>query len=57
MHPVAALMITDHREQELRRALTQRVHLLDERPPASRELRPPRRFDFRVAHRFGLVGS
>ncbi|HEX7197029.1 MAG TPA: hypothetical protein VF364_09395 [Candidatus Limnocylindria bacterium] len=54
MHPVAALMITERREQEL---LAQRVHLLDERPPASRDLRPPRRFDFRVARRFGLVGS
>jgi hypothetical protein len=57
MHPTAALMIADSREQELRRALKQRIHLLAEEPPSHREPRPPRRFGFRLAHLFGLAGS
>jgi hypothetical protein len=57
MHPTAALMIADGTEQEMRRTLEQRVHLRREEPPDGRQPRPPRRFDFRLAHLFGLAGS
>jgi hypothetical protein len=57
MHPIAALMIADGREQEVRRALKQRAHLLGERPTERREPQAPRRFGIRLAHLFGLAGS
>ena len=57
MHPTAALMIADSREQELRRAIKQRVHLLGEEPAARREPRPPRPFGLRLSQLFGLAGS
>jgi hypothetical protein len=57
MHPIAALMIVDGREQEVRRALTQRAHLLREQPAERRDPQAPRRFGIRLAHLFGLAGS
>ena len=57
MHPIAALMIADGREQEVRRALKQRARLIGEQPTERREPRLPRHFGIRLVHLFRLAGS
>ena len=57
MHPIAALMIADGREQEVRRALKLRTRLLGEQPTERREPRPSRHFGIRLVHLFRLAGS